>query len=909
VVAPLLTTKLYIPPLRPNLVPRPRLNQRLSDRVGHKLTLVSAPAGFGKTTLLSAWIHAGEQRVTWLSLDEGDNDPARFWTYVIAALQRLHARIGETALSLLESPQPPPPEALLTLLLNDIAAFAQPFSLVLDDYHVITAQGVHQGVAFLLDHLPPQMHLMITSRADPPLALTRLRARNQLTEIRAADLRFTAEEAAAFLNEVMGLGLTAEQVAALETRTEGWIAGLQLAALSMQGRDDLASFIAAFTGSNAYIVDYLVEEVLQRQPEDVQTFLMRTCVLDRLSGALSDAVTGQDDGQAMLEHLYHANLFLIPLGDERKWYRYHHLFAEVLRNRLRQSTASQPGLVLELHRRASAWFEHNGLLPEAVQHALAAADFERVADLIEHSAGVLFARPGLHGLLNTWLAALPGEIMRARPTLCILLAWLLFDRAQIDAAEQRLQDAEQALRHADLTDAIRDRLGTIAGARAMAAALRGDATQAIAYAEQALPNLRPDNLRIRGVVNGSLAVAYLSRGDLARAEQAFAEAVAMGRAAGNEHLALWATSMQTCLQRARGALRLALATGRQALDRAGERGLQLAPGLGGLNISMADVLRERNDLGAALHHADEAVAYFMTWGNIYLLLISLLVLARVKQAQGDLDGALAVVRRAQPLAQEHNVAPMLALLAAFEAQVRLAQGDLAAAVDLVQGTEQSVWSVEPPLHMNSFPIFPYTYEHKDIVEAQVWIAQGQAAADRALLEQAIALLERRRDEAEARGLPWLRIKSFALQALAYRALGDRAQSEASARALGQALTLAEPEGYVRVFVDEGPPMAELLRRAQSRGIAPAYVNKLLSAFPDGGLSSAVRRPPSLIEPLNERELEVLRLIADGLSNREIAGKLIIALSTVKWHINNLYGKLHVRSRTQALARAKELGLL
>jgi LuxR family maltose regulon positive regulatory protein len=438
---PILTTKLYIPAPRLNVVLRPRLIERLNEGLHGKLTLISAPAGFGKTTLVSAWVAACQRPTAWLSLDEGDNDPTRFLAYLVAALHTIAPNVGEGVLAVLQSPQSPPTESILTALLNEIATIPDNFVLVLDDYHVIEATPVDTALTFLLEHLPPQMHLLIATREDPQLPLARLRARGQLTELRAADLRFTPDEAAEFLKEVMGLNLSAEEIAALETRTEGWIAGLQMAALSMQGRADATSFIKSFTGIHHFVLDYLVEEVLQRQPDRIRSFLLQTSILDRLSGPLCDAVTGEEDGRGMLEALERGNLFVVPLDDERQWYRYHHLFADVLQARSIEEQSNQDP---PLHRRASEWYEQNGLRADAIRHALAAEDFERAAGLVE-LAWPAMRRSRQEATLLGWVKALPDELVRARPVLSVVYAWALLDGGELEAAEARLRNTERWL--------------------------------------------------------------------------------------------------------------------------------------------------------------------------------------------------------------------------------------------------------------------------------------------------------------------------------------------------------------------------------------------------------------------------------------------------------------------------------
>ena len=500
---PLLATKLYIPPLRPNVVSRPRLLERLNEGLHRKLTLISAPAGFGKTTLLSAWVEGIDRQVAWLSLDEGDSDPARFLTYLVAALQTIAPNIGEGVMRVLQSPQPPPIESILTALLNEITTIPDHFVLVLDDYHVLDAKPIDNALTFLLEHLPPQMHLVIATREDPQLPLARLRARDTLTELRVTDLRFTPSEAAGFLNQVMGLDLSAEDITALETRTEGWIAGLQLAAISMQGQKDTTSFITSFTGSHHFVLDYLVEEVLQQQPERVQNFLLRTSILDRLCGSLCDAVLLDPNasGQATLEYLERANLFIVPLDNERRWYRYHHLFADLLRQRLHQSTDSSTGDerdgVAELHRRASQWYEDNSLTIEAFHHAVAANDVERAERLVEGEGMPLQFRGPMISVLN-WLESLPTTILDARPSLWVTYASALTMTGQpISSVEEKLQAAEAALQEAEQDDKTRDLVGHIAAIRAMLAIPANQVETMIAQSRRALEYLHPNNLPVR----------------------------------------------------------------------------------------------------------------------------------------------------------------------------------------------------------------------------------------------------------------------------------------------------------------------------------------------------------------------------------------------------------------------------
>jgi len=903
-------------------VPRPRLIERLNAGLHRKLTLISAPAGFGKTTLLSEWAAGCGRPVAWVSLDKGDNAPTRFWAYFVAALQTVHESVGEAALAALESPRAPPLESVLTTLINEIAAVpdhpstssGRSFALVLDDYHLIEAQPVHDALAFLIDHLPPQMHLILCSRADPPLPLSRLRGRDQLGELRTADLRFTPDEAAAFLNQVMGLGLSAEDVAALEARTEGWIVGLQMAALSLRGRDAerVAGFVAAFTGSHRYVLDYLTDEVLLQQPESVQTFLLRTAILDRLTGPLCDAlcsvgargVAGRGNGSAepglsesegltgsgqeMLEQLDAANLFIVPLDDERRWYRYHHLFADLLRKRL---GGIQPDLIPALHRQASDWYEKSGLIAEAVSHAFAAGDVARVARLVAGNALAMLDRGELTTLVG-WLDALPDEVVRRRPWLCVAHAWALVYAGRLDAAEPRLQDAEKALLKAPAWGADFDEqaeisavskaegqhiAGHIAAVRAYVIWLRGDMSRAAELARGALEHLPQGDLMARGFVWSLLASARRWSGDLVAATQAYAEASAISQAAGDSHIAVNVLCDVGALQKTRGQLHEAIATWRDALKLAeeyvGRGGPRLAV-IANVYALMSGVLREWNDLEAATRHARKSIELCEQGGWADVVAEGYICLAMALHAIGDGDGARNAIHKAMQVGSGF----WFGLYAeALEARVWLAQGDVAAA---------SCWAQESGLSVDDELSFQYGFVYHTL--ARVLIA-------------ALGLLARLLKVVEAAGAMRGVIETLVLQAMALQAQG---RANEALTTLERALSLAEPEGYAYTFIGEGVPMAALLRTAASRGIALDYVGRLLAAFEEPALPS-----PPLIEPLSERELEVLRLLAAGLSNREIAAELFLAVGTVKKYTSNIYGKLNVHTCTQAVARARELGLV
>ena len=880
---PVLATKLYVPPLRPRAVARPRLTERLHRGCTHcGLTLISAPAGFGKTTLVSEWLSGREGLVAWLSLDEGDGEPARFLTYLVAALQTVAAGIGEGVLGALRSPQPPQSEAILTTLLNEIATLPDPFVLVLDDYHAIDSEPVDEALAFLIGHLPPQMHLLIATREDPALPLARLRVRGQLSELRATDLRFTVEEAAEFLDGVMGLDLSTKEVAALEERTEGWIVGLQLAALSMQGREDTASFIETFTGSHRFVLDYLAEEVLQRQSESVQAFLLHTSVLDRLCGPLCDAVLPGPSapGQETLEYLERANLFIIPLDNERRWYRYHPLFAELLRQRLRRNTASfaedEIGNVAELHIRASRWYESDGQHIEAFRHAAAADDVDRAARLIR-GEGVPQHFRGAVTTILAWLSSLPEDVMDARPWLRWRHASLLLVSGHTTGVEEKLRAAEAAIQGAETDDETRNLVGLIATARATLALTRYQVETMLAQSRRALEHLRPDNLSVRSSANWTLGLAYQFKGDRAAATEAFTEAISLSQASRNVFTTLLATTGLGSVQEADNRLHLAAETYRRVLQLAGDQPL---PIISDTHLGLARVLYEWNDLEAAEQHGRQSLDLARQYESVIDRFIFCEVfLARLKLVRGDVPGAAASLAQADQSARQRNLMHRLPEVAGAQVLTLLRQGDLARAARLAEAHELPISQV------------------------RVHLAQGDPSA-------ALAALEPLARQAEAKGWADERLKVKILQALARNARGEK---DAAVQLLGDALALAEPEGFVRTFVDEGAPVVHLLSDVAARGIMPDYVARLLTVFKTETQGSAnVSRPSPtgfLVEPLSQRELEILQLIAQGLSNREIGARLFLALDTVKGHNRNIFSKLLVRRRTEAVAKARSLNIL
>jgi LuxR family maltose regulon positive regulatory protein len=761
--------------------------------------------------------------------------------------------------------------------------------------------SVDQALTFLLEHLPPQMHLVIATREDPNMPLARYRARGQLTELRVADLRFTPSEAAEFLNQVMGLDLSAEDIAALETRTEGWIVGLQLAAISMQRHEDATSFIQSFTGSHHFVLDYLVEEVLQRQSENIQTFLLRTSILKRLCGSLCDAVLAESStsGQENLEYLEHANLFIVPLDNERRWYRYHHLFADLLRLRLHQNIASSTedakSRVNELHIRASQWYEDNGLYIEAFHHAAAANDIERAERLIEGKGIPLHSRGAAASILD-WLASLPKTVLDTRPSLWVRYARLSMVTGQTTGVEEKLQAAEAGLQGAELDARTRDLIGRIAAVRANLAWTQYQIETIIAQSRRALEYLDPDNLYFRFTAIWTLGFACLLQGDRAAAGKAFTEALSISQASGDIHSTIVATIGLGQIQEFANHLHLAADSYRRVLQLAGDLPL---PVVSEAHLGLARIFYEWNDLDAAERYGQQSLQLAHQFDKVIdRFIISEVFLARLKLARGDVASAAAMLAETEQSVRHHNFVFRTPEVAAAQVLTLLRQGDLAAAAHLAQ--------------THDLPIS----------RARVFLAQGDTS-------EALVVLAPYRQQMEAKNWQDERLKVMVLQAVALyaAALGADGEKDKAVQLLGEALALAEPGGFIRLFVDEGPSMAQLLSEAAAHGVMPDYIGKLLAVFEaeqQTGLAGRQASPGKsegksylppvspaqpLIEPLSQRELEVLRLIAQGLSNREIGERLFLALDTVKGHNRRIFDKLQVQSRTEAIARAHELGLL
>jgi LuxR family maltose regulon positive regulatory protein len=884
----LLKTKFYVPLIRSIQVARPRLIDLINGGLERALILVSAPAGYGKTTLVSSWLKETKIPSAWLSLDSGDNDPNRFLQYLLAALLPIAPGIENDLLGMLRGIQPAQFENLINQLANELTSVSDPFVLVLDDFHVIQSEAVLKILSYLLEHLPDQMHLVILTRTDPPLPLSRLRVRRQLLDIRADQLRFAQTEIASFLNEAIGLTLSASDLSAMEARTEGWIASLQLAALSMHDCKDIHGFVSAFTGSHHYVMDYLAEEVLRLQPVKVSTFLLQTSILDRLSGPLCKAVVEVDppgpvDGQGMLEALEEMNLFTIPLDDERHWYRYHHLFADVLRKRLEHQF---PHLLPELHRRASQWYELNGFIAESIQHAIVAGDQDRAAQLIEDNGCILLMSGEVATLLN-WADSIDFQ-SETRPWLAIQKAWALALTGEQDRIEPMLQVPEKLLSPLEHTDEVRAMLGTIAAARAHCANSRGDTRSAARHAQEAL-QLLPDcssiTQSIRSVATSLLGDTSWINDNLEEAKQAYNEAVRIAREAGNNHAVIIATSNMADILVEQGQLHRAWDTYDQSLHLAVRPDGQRIPLAGKLCAGLGRLAYERNQLNIADQYIHQCIALSQQWGERDLEAIAYAMLARLEQAGGNSEEALEAVLQAERLAGGHSLSPGRNIQLMSElVRYWLAQGNLEKPTQFIQ---ERALSIKDKI--------PYQREPEYLLLLRTLLANKDH-------EAALALSKSLLKQAEPAGRMGLVIETLVLRALVFQGKKD---TEHALAALERALTLAQPEGYVRIFLDEGEAMTRLLCQAQSRQVGSGYAATLLSSI---GKTSAMTQPSMqlLIEPLTAREVEVLKLIEAGSSNQDIAEQFVISIPTVKRHISNIYAKLGVKSRTQAVAIGKEL---
>ncbi|MDO8672583.1 MAG: LuxR C-terminal-related transcriptional regulator [Dehalococcoidia bacterium] len=893
---PLLAMKLRQPRVRANIVSRERLTARLNDGLSRRLTLVSAPAGFGKTTLVGEWIAGAAQAVplAWLSLDEDDNDPVRFLTYVVAALHGAQEGVGATALTMLHSPMPPPTRVILTSLLNDLGNAPGDLILVLDDYHVIDAPAVHDAIAFILSNLPSPMHIVMTTRSDPPLPLSRLRARDQLVEIRGPELLFTIEEAGTFLNGVMGLHLSIGDMAALKTSTEGWITGLQLIAVSLQGRRDVSSLVSSVTGDHRYIVDYLVDEVLSRQTEPDRLFLLHTSILSGLTGPLCDTVTGRSDSATVLRRLEHANLFITPLDDEQRWYRYHQLFAECLLGRLE---TEEPGIMSELHRLASLWYERQGMVDQAIDQALSAPDFETAARLVEESAPRLLGQGGIVALLN-WTNRLPETFVHTRPRLCVFVGRALALGGQLEESESYLHSAEEALSGVPQPDS-QILLGQLAVVRASIATERVDTKRTIEYAQKALSILPASETFMRSLAAFNLGDAHLLTGDVVPASAAFANTVDLSLTTGSLHMVTLSSVYLARSLILRGRLREAEQACQRALKAFLERSysvVQTVPTLGMVYAYLGYLSRERDDFVVAEGYLVQALALGEESGYAEVMAATYWALAQMHRAQADVQSGLAMIDRAIEAVKEHGLPVMRRLLLAERADILVAMDRLEDAVS---------WAREERVGEAVDLGLPSERECLSLV--RIRLARGE-------VRDAINLLERLLGPAESAERFGVVIEILALEALA---LNESGKSTLALKSLERALVMAEPEGYIRTFADHGEPMDSLLHQVTAKEITPEYVARIVAAIREpgaGGRGSEDNKATtaltsSAVDLLTEREFEVFQLLANGASNRTIANALTVSVGTVKAHVSHILGKIGADNRTEAVVQGRKLGLL
>lgn len=897
----IVNTKLYIPAPQVNTVNRDRLIKRIDKATAStRLTLLSAPTGFGKTTLLSQW--AKGKTVAWVSLEEQEKDPARFFGYLAAAMQTVEVGLGDDLHKMLKPEQPLQPELIMTKLINEIDEQDEVITLILDDYHVIPTSGIHRAMAFLVDQCPDNLRIIIATRTDPPLPLATLRVRQHITEVRTADLRFTREETASFFKQALDDTLDENEIAALEDSTEGWVAGLQLAALSMRGRSDFQTFLEAFTGSHRHILDYLAVEVLQKQEPAVQEFLLKTSLLRRLTADLCNAVTGDSNGRDMLARLERNNLFLVPLDGERRWFRYHHLFAGFLQEYLEYE---HPEQIRDLHLAAATWYEENGLEEDAVHHALAAEDYERVIRLLDSVAYVMWSRGEL-ATLAQWLEALPHELIQARPRLRVYYAWALVTLEEINAVanpislhmveRQRTHD-ERSVKDIDIDAMMPDLPGLSEAMKAAISALRGDTSRTVAHSQQALRHLGDDEQLLRAIISLNLGFTYREARDPAQAVNAYNDAAKFGIETDNLYIAQIATNELAQIHMWHGDLRNAAKAFESALEVTKNSGDYALPMVCEAHTRIGLIYSEWDEPVVANHHLLEAIRLSKRFHKFDVLAHTYIGMAMMRRCQGNLEGALSLVEQARSIASDHALLCWVKLAEALQARLFVATGELEKAIQ---------WAWESGLSIDDEISHHTQFEHLTL--SRILVEQGKTEDALHLLGRLFALAEHER---RATG----KIRALAGMALAHQRQG--ALDEAIEH-LEEALLLAEPQRYVYSFVEEGAPMAKLLMRVMqvherqhntsTYSASLEYVRRLLAVFGEARVAKSLQSQP-LDEPLSEREMEVLHLMAGGMSNREIAEELVISVGTAKWHTKNIYRKLNVHSRTQAIAYARQINIL
>ncbi len=898
----LLSTKLYIPHPRENGVMRPRLTDKLRSGVNRPGTfvLLSGPAGFGKSTLLGEFVAQLQRPVAWVSLDEGDNDPVRFWYYLITACQSIQHGVCESALALLKSPQPLPDDAVPSILINDFNGLESDLVLILDDYHVIQNDAIQMALSFLLDHLPDKLHIVLSTRIDPPWPLARFRACNQLIEVRTQDLRFTNDEAASFFNRMMALDLSTENVAALEERTEGWVAGLQLAALSMNGHSDIPGFVKAFTGSHVYIAEYLIEEVLQHQPEGIQAFLLQTSILERLNAGLCEAVTDCENGQSVLMALHRANLFLVSLDEDGQWFRYHHLFSDLLTYRLKQTLSV--GAIQKLHCRASVWLTENNLLDDAIQHALVGKDYDRAISLMERVARTMMFTGRVNDLKN-WLEALPQESFDTHLFLKIYRTWIDLLQGKMDLSEPALLKMETMLRSLPPSPENDTLLKEMIVLLSHWVALAGNTSRAIHLSQEALDFLPEGDLASRARVFSALAIAYGSEGDVEKADAAFRECLRLALVSANYTLAAHTMMRGGIWLGYYGKLHEAVRLYQSIIDMGVQAGQKIFYPAGQGLIGLASIYLEWNELESAEKALQQGIA-LCSQAGLDEVFTGWILKSRLRQAKGDLEGALQelqALERAFPRSDTFT-------LTIRQIQIRLAMGDTDRASRLALPMED-VLTREAEHAMTRLPVV--VVEIIEVILIRVYLAQGE-------IEKALDLLEKLQATACPSGRFGHLIELHLLRALALQKQNRGETPAKSIESLGQSLALAEPEGYALLFAEAGPDIVPLLKGVLNDPTAPDRVNKYARKLLN--IVSSERKtatPPiegsrpvdEMIQPLTDRELDVLRLIANGLKYKEIAGRLFISTNTVRTYVKGIYGKLNVNNRSKAIALAHQYKLI